>query len=202
MYTKVFHPATKSFRDAQYNAEGIEQIYDRVQTSSAVAKVSTDHDAHVVEYIYIDSAMRSLSQYPNPNSFVVDLGAEYRNIHTVRLLQGTFPNVESISSETAVFLDIKELNTIKIPQSGMEATALVQLSSHVSNNFLNLDIGPCIDVYKRFLQLKDKLARLTISLRNKNGNLISLGPNDNWAILLEIRRSSPQQLGTGLVHAT
>ena len=50
--------------------------------------------------------------YPSPNSYVIDLPREYKNIKSIELLDATIPDKNNVTRQPYLVLNIKEINDV------------------------------------------------------------------------------------------
>lgn len=144
-------------------------------------------------FLSIDSSDRDRSKYPNPFKYTIYMvgssdqqnvtGHRYKNIHSVELISAILPNVEEITNELYIILQIDELRDVGFNSSNQnlqQAYAKLVMHHHLNDNFLLLDADnsrPLKRIY--YPSLKGSLDRLTITIKKPNGDIIDLGPDSD-----------------------
>lgn len=135
-------------------------------------------------YVMINSKDRDTDIYIQPESYTIDLPTTFKNIESVRLVSGTIPDVANVRDEPFLFLDIKEFNDtyskFYTSSGNINIFDIIRFSDNVtSTKFIYLQPG-LNNFYKPVLA---KLRRLTIRIRDQNGNLFSFGDDSTFNIL-------------------
>lgn len=144
-------------------------------------------------FLSIDSSDRDRSKYPNPFKYTIYMvgssdqqnvtGHRYKNIHSIELISAILPNVEEITDELYIILQIDELRDVGFNSSNQnlqQAYAKLVMHKHLNDNFLLLDADnsrPLKRIY--YPSLKGSLDKLTITLKKPNGDIINLGPDSD-----------------------
>lgn len=91
--------------------------------------------------LLIDSRDRNIDQYDN-NNYIIDLNKELKNIFSVELLHGIFPNSEYLVNFNNNILHIEEQSgnivEVEIPIGNYNKTELIQTIENSLNNNINL----------------------------------------------------------------
>lgn len=132
-----------------------------------------------VHYIHITSAARDASQ-PLQYNYHINLPRTYKNVICVEMKSATLPNVTNINLEPYLVFDIDELNCIDFINQDSNNAGFAVLpikTTSQDNSFLVPELG-CIYNVKYEPDPAKTLSRLTIKVRNMNGNLYDFGaPN-------------------------
>ena len=144
-------------------------------------------------FLSIDSSDRDRSKYPNPFKYTIYMvgssdqqnvtGHRYKNIHSIELISAILPNVEEITNELYIILQIDELRDVGFNSSNQnlqQAYAKLVMHHHLNDNFLLLDADnsrPLKRIY--YPSLKGSIDKLTITLKKPNGDIIDLGPDSD-----------------------
>lgn len=137
---------------------------------SKAEPVVYEFDRH---FVHVTSNVRNLDSYATSAHFKVDLPDVYRDVVSVRLLNGIFPNLDGIASDAFILMDIAELNHIS-STLGKKYFSIMSLVPHTGPSpFVNLNKQSCDDQGVRFKPVKGKLSSLTIQLRHSDGTPVS-----------------------------
>ena len=144
-------------------------------------------------FLSIDSSDRDRSKYPNPFKYTIYMvgtsdqqnvtGHRYKNIHSIELISAILPNVEEITNELYIILQIDELRDVGFNSSNQnlqQAYAKLVMHHHLNDNFLLLDADnsrPLKRIY--YPSLKGSIDKLTITLKKPNGDIIDLGSDSD-----------------------
>jgi hypothetical protein len=203
MYTKVYPTSRFNSSQSQFNeATLLDRTFKNSLTEPApevfqpANAVPMSHQKH---YITISSRDRDTTLYPNPAKFQVSLPIELRNVKAVKVVQGSFPNVTELTTVPFVYLDIPELNFMQVTSLDSQVTGVLQLKPLASSAFLGID-APTVACQYEFNNLKDRLARLNVSLRGPDGAQIEWTTEtgvpdsaDQWYLSMEITTLVPKQ---------
>lgn len=130
-------------------------------------------------YVVVRSEDRDLSNYPQPQTYRIDLETSIKNIHSIELIEGYIPDQNNVTQEPYLLLDIPELR-----DQPMEC-----VSKHISNSFAILQMSPPVtsgyfiwfdkrtheNTIKYYKNTKARLNHLTINIRNHQGELFNFG---------------------------
>jgi hypothetical protein len=125
-------------------------------------------------FLYVNSAMRDRSQYPNPASFKLNLLEPFRDVISIELFSGVLPNQGNIYGDQYVLLDIPEFNHIK-GADGSRYFGVLSIQRHTSNVYLNLDKSNTIGMPATFKPPKSRLDSFTVILRHPDGSTVTFG---------------------------
>ena len=129
-------------------------------------------------YLIVSSADRDTSTYPSSSNFVINLDKEYKNIHSVELIQAIVPDQNSVTEEPYLLLKVKEFdNTMDSNNKQVyESFAILQVCSPtVPGSFLQIDKRIFENVTLNYRTPKANLSKLTISITDANGNIFDFG---------------------------
>lgn len=131
-----------------------------------------------VKYLYVNSKDRENLSTTEPNSYTVKFNEEFRNIESVRLLSATLPDINNVTIEPFLFMDIAELNDRAYTNYGTTDPSgniffdILQLSDNVSssnNVFFRAGVRM---MYRPFIS---RLDRMTISIYDQSHTLFDFG---------------------------
>ena len=135
------------------------------------------------EILSVYSGDRDASKYPNPESYTIDLNSlvnkDYRNVVSVRLISGIFPDQNNVLQEPYLVLHISEVNSSHIAGTSSvlnSGSTILQLDRPLTTGyFFNLKTDICKCLFSSFHQPIARLSRLTIKITDALGNLFSFG---------------------------
>lgn len=190
MYTKVYRSNVDPPSTTKKMLLEHETYRNSLTEPASTEFQSLGSRSHRSSYVHISSLMRDKNKYSNPASFQIDLDRDYRQVIGLRLIQGTISNTTSVADIPYILLDIKDLNFIQV-QGLADVSAIVQLEQHVSTNFLRFNSSTLKNVNGKLKETKSKLSKLEVSLKDANGQLLSMDPSEDWSMLLEIIEDEP-----------
>jgi hypothetical protein len=129
-----------------------------------------------VHYVNITSAARSSSQLLHYD-YYINLPQTYKNVVMVEMKSCTLPNSTDINLEPYLVFDIDELNCIDFVNNDHNTSGFAVLpikTTSADNSFLVPELG-CIYNVKYEPDPAKTLTRLTIKIRDMNGNLYNFG---------------------------
>jgi hypothetical protein len=134
------------------------------------------------EILNVYSGDRDISVFPNPSNYVMKLldttGNTFKNVKSIRLLSGVFPDINNLTQEPYLILHIQEFN------SGMTGTnsnfkagsTILQLDRPITPTyFLNLKTDICKCIYASFDTPLVELSKLTVKITDCLGNPFNFG---------------------------
>jgi hypothetical protein len=127
-------------------------------------------------YLAINSSKRDTTLYPSPNSYVIDLPREYKNIKSIELLDATIPDKNNVTRQPYLVLNIKEINDVidSIDPVLNQAFAVLKMDTPIqSGYFITLDKNCWEKMPKIYKQPKANLSRFSISITDRSGNLFN-----------------------------
>jgi len=149
-------------------------------------------------YFVVSSQDRDVSLYPNVSNYVVHLPREFKNIHSIEMIQAIIPDKNSVTSEPFLLLKIEELeDTMVSPNRNIaDAFGIIQLCSPVtSGGFIVTDKRTYENTVKYFKIPKATLSKVTVSITTYDGTLFNFGndtpnpPNkqfQNWFVFMVV----------------
>lgn len=155
------------------NAFNIEQAgqapHRPVIGSTYVSNVKT-------HYLIFDSVSRDISQYPQPNYYRIKFDPYY-NIKSIRIVAGTMPDVNSITDEPYLIVNIDEFSNLESSNTNVHnAFTLLQLQpAVVAGKFINTENTISNATTKYFNPPMAKLTQMTLSIRDLNNALFDFG---------------------------
>lgn len=141
----------------------------------------------VTEILSVYSGDRNASSYPNPESYTIDFNSlvnkDYRNVISIRLISGVFPDQNNVLQEPYLVLHINEINSPHIAGTSSvlnSGSTILQLDKSLTPTyFFNLKSDICKCLFSSFSQPIARLSRFTIKITDALGNLFSFGSDTN-----------------------
>ena len=155
----------------------------------------------VSHFLYASSADRDVTVFPDPFHFRIPFSIPFRDVHSVRIVQGIFPNLNNIRTQSFLILDVPELNSVVNAVTGNKCTALIQFAPHFGTpSFVGLDVRTMAPYATTFKPARSRLDGLTITLRKHDGTVFdagaaaasSLDPLHQCTLMLEIVTKEPR----------
>lgn len=138
-------------------------------------------------YINITSSARDTTNQALHYNYYIQLDKEkYKNVIKVEMLSAFFPNSANITDEPYLVFDIEELNCIDFFNGDKNNNGFAVLPiKPTTGAFIVPDFG-CIYHTVYFPRPAKSLTRLTIKIRDINGNLYDFGsPNGSTSTALQ-----------------
>ena len=125
-------------------------------------------------FVFVSSSLRDRDKYPMTTDFKIDLPKEYRDVISVELTAGNLPNLDSISDDAFLFLDVKDLNHIDTCEN-TDYFGILTLHKANSNNFFTLDKSSTNAMPITFRPPKQKLSNVYIKLFHPDKTPVDFG---------------------------
>lgn len=187
----------------QYNANAfndneINKVFLNNQEQLSTKQEPNVEYEQVPYYFVVSSQDRDVNLYPNVSNYVIHLPKEYKNIHSIEMIQAIIPDKNSVTSEPFLLLKIEELEDTMSSSSRhiADAFGIIQLCSPVtSGGFIVTDKRTYENTVKYFKIPKASLSKLTISITKYDGTLFNFGtdtpnpPNkqfQNWFVFMVV----------------
>lgn len=136
-------------------------------------------------FAFVSSRDRNTVSFPKTSEFSIKLPDDYNDVVSVELTAGTVPNLDSISDEPYLLLDIKELNHIKL-SNGNEYFSVLAIHKGHSDLFFNLDRSSAAIMPRKFYSPLQKLKSITLRLLKSDGSPLTFGANGNTLAVNQI----------------
>ena len=133
-----------------------------------------------VHYINVNSQDRDTDNYSEPNQYVIKLPHELRNITSVELVNGVIPDQNNVTREPYLTLHVDELENTMIGTNAdmCKAFAILLMNPPVeAGYFINVYHRAHERVIKYYKTPKANLTKMTVSIRDRNGDLFDFGGN-------------------------
>ncbi|KAJ3221897.1 hypothetical protein HDU81_010271 [Chytriomyces hyalinus] len=126
-------------------------------------------------FVIISSADRDRTRFPDSASFDVKLPDMYRDVVSMALYGGTIPNINHVGSDAYLLLDMgSDLSHLR-STSGQDWFAILGIMRHPNASYLNLDKSNIDDLPIQFRPPRDKLDKVSISLKHPDGSQVYFG---------------------------
>jgi len=178
-YNRYVKTNYSEYNVKQFDQNNFQNAYDENYNKSY--SVSQEPDIvykHVEHYISISSRDRNRTNYPNVNSYTVNLPMEFRNISSIELIQAIIPAQNDVDQEPYLLLTIDELPDVMISNDKNIANsfAILQLSAPITvGGFIQIDKRIHENTVLTFKTPKANLAKMTVSIRDCLGDLFNFG---------------------------
>ena len=169
---------------SQYNLKQYSQNdYNNVYKADSNAQLSVTHESGIeyeerVYYITIGSRDRDRSVYPNVNHYSVNLPQEFRNIHSVELVQAIVPAKNGADTEPYLLLDIDEVLDVMISNDKHVSDSFAILQPNpptTAGGFMQIDKRIHENTVKYYRTPRASLAKITVSIKDCLGNMFDFG---------------------------
>lgn len=136
-------------------------------------------------FCFVTSRDRNTTVFPKTSEFTIALPDDYNDVVCVELTAGTVPNLDAVSSEPYLLLDIKELNHIRT-STGIEYFSILSVHKGHSDSFFNLDRSSAAIMPRKFYSPIQKLKSLTIRLLKSDGSALTFGSDSNTLAINQV----------------
>lgn len=195
-YKRYHKTAYEQYNTLAYGKNDIEKVFLNEQLST---KQEPNIEYEQVPYYFVVSSNdRDVSKYPDVNKYVINLPKEFKNIHSIEMIQAILPDKNSVTSEPFLLLKIDELEDVMVSSNRniSDAFAVIQLTSPVtSGGYIVTDKRTYENTVKYFKIPKATLSKLSISITKYDGTLFNFGadtpspPNkqfQNWFVFMVV----------------
>ena len=140
------------------------------------------HYTKRIDYITISSKERDIINYPSPSQYVVNLPNEFRNVHSIEIINGVIPDQNNVRHEPYLLLNIQELVDVITSTDPIMSNsfAILHLACPITPGyFINVDKKTFEHVVLTYKTPKASLSKLTISITDSDGNLFNFGDDSS-----------------------
>jgi hypothetical protein len=170
------------YNTSQYDANNFQNAYSsKFNEQLSIAKEPTVVYEKVSNYLTISSKQRDIDSYPNPNHYAIPLNENFRNIHSIELLQAIIPAKNSVDAEPYLLLKIEELEDVMFSndRNVSDAFAILQMAPPTtSGGFIQIDKRIHENTIKYFRSPKASLSKLTVTITDSDGAPFDFGDDD------------------------
>jgi hypothetical protein len=162
---------------AEWNTTEFEhQSYTNAHSADANNKLSIAQEPDIlyekqVHYLAISSKDRDVVAYPDVNHYVIHLPREFKNIHSIELVQAIIPDQQSVTDEPYLLLKIAEIEDVMASNDRgiSDAFAILQLAPPTTTGgFIQIDKRIHENVVKFFHTPKSSLSKMTITITDES----------------------------------
>jgi len=171
------------YNDKNYNKNDIEKVY----SSNFNEKFSITNEPSIeyeekVYYLTASSKDRNLQFSPLVNKYVVHFPSEFKNIYSIELIQAIIPAKNNVESEPYLLLDIEEIGDVMVSSDSNISNSfaiLLLAPPTTSGGFIQIDNRIHENTTLNFTTPKASLSKMSISIKDNDGNLFDFGVNSN-----------------------
>lgn len=182
--TRYQQQTPKEFNSNQYNQNNFENVFNKV--SNVPFSIQQEPDIEYekkIHYVFVTSKNRNTTLFPNISQYAVEFPSEFKNIHSIELIQGLIPNVNNVTQEPYLLLKLDEINDVMVsndPDIAQSFAFLTMASPCTSDGyFIALDKKIHENTPKIFHTPKASLQKLTISVTKHDGTLFNFGADSS-----------------------
>lgn len=178
-YNRYTRPNTDESNKHQYNSNDFRTVF----SNNFNQQLSISQEPDILyekrdNYLIVSSADRDVSTYPSSSNFVINLEKEYKNVHSVELIQAIVPDQNSVTDEPYLLLKVKEFETTMDSnnKSIYDSFAILQICQPtIPGSFLQIDKRIFENVTLTYRTPKANLSKITISITDVEGNIFDFG---------------------------
>jgi hypothetical protein len=152
-------------------------VYDKPTNTSLLHEPNMEYE-HLEHYLSISSRDRDMSLYPDVNKYIVNFPREFKNIHSIELVQAIIPAQNNVEQEPYLLLNIDEIQDVMISNDRYiaNAFAFLQLAAPTTaSGFIQIDKRIHENTVKTFQTPKASLSKMTINISDCTGTLFNFG---------------------------
>jgi hypothetical protein len=173
----------KEYNDRKYESNDIGKVYSTNfnEKFSLSEEPNIDYEGKTY-YLTISSKNRNITNNPLVNNYVVYFPTEFKNIYSIELIQAIIPAKNNVETEPYLLLDIDEIQDVVVSSDTniSKSFAILLLAPPTTNGgFIQIDNRIHENTVLNFTTPKASLSKMTISIRDSDGNLFDFGVNSN-----------------------
>lgn len=176
-YDRYIKQNIDEFNKNDFNNLAISSKVDNFTPLSVINEPDIKYTTRV-DYIVVSSSDRDITNYPSPSRYVFNLPFELKNIIRIEVVNGVIPDQNNVAREPYLLLNIDELESVMISNNSTinNGFALLHLASPIERgHFINVDKKTFEHVVLNLKTPKASLSKLTISIKDWQGNLFNFG---------------------------
>lgn len=159
------------------------QNYDIVYTNDSNQQYSISQEPDLqyeekIHYLTISSKDRDVVAYPNVNNYSIKFPNEFKNIHSIELIQAIIPDQNNVQDEPYLLLQVDEIQDVMVSNDKniSNAFAILQLASPTrSGTFIQIDRRIHEYTVKYYDTPKAYLSKMSITILDSEGNPFDFG---------------------------
>jgi hypothetical protein len=171
------------FNDRKYDKNDIGKVYSTNfnEKYSIINEPNIEYEEKV-HYLTVSSKDRNLDYSPLVNNYTVHFPSEFKNIYSIELIQAIIPAKNNADGEPYLLLDIGEIADVMVSSDSNIANAfaiLLLAPPNTPGGFIQIDNRIHENTVLDFTTPKASLSKMTISIKDSDGNLFDFGVNSN-----------------------
>jgi len=159
------------------------QNYDLVYNNESNTQYSISQEPDLqyekkVHYLTISSKDRNVTAYPNVNQYSIKFPNEFKNIHSIELIQAIIPDQNDVQDEPYLLLQIDEIQDVMVSNDKniSNSFAILQLAAPTrSGTFIQIDRRIHEYTVKYYDTPKAYLSKMSITILDSTGALFDFG---------------------------
>lgn len=159
------------------------QNYDLVYKNESNTQYSVSQEPELqyqkkVHYLTISSKDRNVTAYPNVNHYTIQFPNEFKNIHSIELIQAIIPDQNDVQDEPYLLLQIDEIQDVMVSNDKniSNSFAILQLAAPTrSGTFIQIDRRIHEYTVKYYDTPKAYLSKMTITILDSTGAPFDFG---------------------------
>lgn len=192
-YQRYIQTAYSEVNKAEYNTNDYSHVYSTDYNKPLSIQQEADIEYEkVCYYLAVTSNNRDISTHPNPNHYVVNLDKEYKNIHSIELVQAIVPDKNNVTDEPYLLLKIDEVENVmdSVDRPLSESFAVLELAPPTSpGTFIQMDKRIYEHTIKIYKTPKASLSKMTISINNYQGLPFNFGNDTSPTFQKELQNT-------------
>lgn len=176
-YQRYSQGTFDEFNQNQYQQNDYNSVYTTPQQFSTQQEPNIEYE-NIAHYLTVSSKDRDVVQYQSESNYVVNFHQEFKNIHSIELIQAIVPDKNDVTNEPYLLLKVEELENVmvSVDRNVSDAFAILQLCSPTTTGtFIQIDKRIHENVVKYFKTPKSTLSRMTINITDSDGALFDFG---------------------------
>jgi hypothetical protein len=163
----------------QFNSQNYDLVYKN--ESNTQYSISQEPDLQYekkVHYLTISSKDRNITAYPNVNQYSIKFPNEFKNIHSIELIQAIIPDQNDVQDEPYLLLQIDEIQDVMVSNDKniSNSFAILQLAAPTrSGTFIQIDRRIHEYTVKYYDTPKAYLSKMSITILDSEGNPFNFG---------------------------
>jgi hypothetical protein len=159
------------------------QNYDLVYNNESNTQYSISQEPDLqyekkVHYLTISSKDRNVTAYPNVNQYSIKFPNEFKNIHSIELIQAIIPDQNDVQDEPYLLLQIDEIQDVMVSNDKniANAFAILQLAAPTrAGTFIQIDRRIHEYTVKYYDTPKAYLSKMSITILDSTGAPFDFG---------------------------
>jgi hypothetical protein len=171
------------YNDRKYEINDFENVYSSNfnQQYSISREPNIDYQEKV-HYLAVSSKNRNVNFNSLVNNYTVYFPCEFKNIYSIELIQAIIPDKNNVINEPYLLLDIEEIQDVMVSSDSniSKSFAILLLDTpNIPGGFIQIDNRIHENTVLNFTTPKASLSKMSISIKNSDGNLFDFGLNSD-----------------------